>query len=103
MSKRRQERAPEKPATVQPPVEAKTAAQPAAAPRAIREHRQCPICWSGCQGYGTAYSTAPNGKTYYRCNKTLTDLPPCGHTWTVVVQQHVTVVEHRTVDLDGQR
>ncbi len=72
--------------------------------RMMEQHRRCPLCWNRCQGYGTSYSTAPNGRTYYKCKQTLsTDHPPCAHTWSVVVSLHSVTVQHRTVRLDGER
>ena len=70
--------------------------------RVIEEYRQCPLCWGGHGGYGTAYST--QGQTrYYKCNRATTDKGPCGHTWTVVVKLEVIKVEHRVVSVEGQR
>lgn len=69
----------------------------------MKAHRRCPLCWNRCKGYGTAYSTAPSGRTYYRCVQTLSDEPPCGHTWSCVIQLETIVVEHRVVNLDGMR
>ena len=71
--------------------------------RVIEDYRRCPICWNGSHGYGSAYSTAPNGRTYYKCNQSLTEFPPCGHTWSVVVTLHSVTIEHKTVRLDGER
>ena len=73
-------------------------------PRTIEEYRHCPICWNGHGGYGTCYST--HGRTrYYKCDQTTKpDGPgPCGHTWTATVKLEVVRVEHRTVELDGER
>ena len=68
----------------------------------IKIHRRCPVCWERCKGVGVSYST--QGRTrYYKCKRTLTDLPPCGHTWSATVQLHVMKVEHRTIELDGER
>ena len=66
----------------------------------IESFRRCPLCWERCKGVGLVYST--QGRTrYYKCKRTLTDLPPCGHTWTATVE--VVRVEHRVVTLDGER
>jgi hypothetical protein len=71
--------------------------------RTIENYRHCPICWEGRGGYGVAYST--HGQTrYYKCCKTTkADQSPCGHTWTTIVKLEVIRVEHRRVDLEGQR
>lgn len=108
MSKRHEQKQPE---VIAPkPVQAvtlKTAEEPVITAlnpgRRIEDHRHCPICWERCKGYGTAYSTSPNGKTYYRCNQSLTQFPPCGHTWSAVVTLHSVTIEHKTVRLDGER
>ena len=61
-------------------------------------YRRCPICWDRCKGVGTVYTT--NGSTrYYKCKRTLTEQPPCGHTWTAIVRTEVIKVESRTVTL----
>lgn len=69
----------------------------------LKPHRRCPLCWTRAQGYGTAYSTAPNGRSYYKCNQTLTGELPCGHTWSVVASLQSVVVEYREVTIEGQR
>lgn len=69
----------------------------------LKPHRRCPLCWNRAQGYGTAYSTAPNGRSYYKCNQTLTEQMPCGHTWSVVASLQTIVVQHREVNIEGQR
>lgn len=66
----------------------------------IEEFRRCPLCWERCKGVGLVYSTQGRVR-YYKCKRTLTDLPPCGHTWTATVD--VVRVEHRVVTLDGER
>jgi hypothetical protein len=84
------------------PLLSKTAALPEPRQRVIEDYRHCPICWGGNGGYGTAYST--QGRTrYYKCDKSTTDKGPCGHTWTVLVKLEVIRVEHRVVDVEGQR
>lgn len=70
-------------------------AQPA---EAIEWYRQCPLCWGRCQGVGIAYSTQ-GSRRYYRCARSLGELPPCGHTWTAIVDLEVIRVEHRTVTI----
>lgn len=93
MSKRHQAAVPPK------PVPAVIIEQPIAKIEHVEEHRRCPICWDRCKGIGLVYST--QGRTrYYKCKKTQSDLPPCGHTWTATVQ--IVRVEHRTVELDGR-
>lgn len=63
----------------------------------IEEFRRCPICWERCKGVGCVYST--QGQTrYYKCKRTQTEHPPCGHTWTARVE--VVRVEHRSVVLN---
>jgi hypothetical protein len=63
----------------------------------IPGYRRCPLCWGGNGGYGVAYRT--NGNTrYYRCCR---GEKSCGHTWTATLQ--VVRVEHRVVELDGER
>ena len=69
----------------------------------LKPHRQCPLCWSRSKGYGTAYSTAPNGRTYYKCDHSLTEHSPCGHTWSVVIGLQAVTITHRVVTLDGMR
>ena len=65
-------------------------------------YRRCPVCWDRCKGVGLTYST--HGSTrYYKCKKSLSDLPPCGHTWTATVRLEVLKVEYRSVELDGER
>lgn len=65
-------------------------------------HRRCPLCWEGNKGIGKAYSK--QGRTrYYKCARTLRGAPPCGFTWTATVKIEVTKVEHRIVELDGER
>lgn len=66
----------------------------------VEQYRRCPLCWERCQGVGCVYST--QGRTrYYKCKRTLTDQPPCGYTWTAIVE--VVRVEHRVITLDGER
>ena len=63
--------------------------------REIAIHRRCPVCWDGHGGYGRCYSTA--GMTaYYRCQY---GPSPCGHTWSVKVTHHETIISHRTVQI----
>lgn len=69
----------------------------------LKPHRQCPLCWGRNKGYGTAYSTAPNGRTYYKCDQVLTQNSPCGHTWSVVIDEQSVTITHRVVSLDGMR
>lgn len=72
--------------------------------RVIEEYRHCPICWGGNGGYGTAYST--QGRTrYYKCDKTTKPdgTGPCGHTWTATVTLEAIRIEHRVVEIEGQR
>lgn len=108
MSKRQQQPQPQQntkkqpaAATVQPLIEvpAETARS-----RTIEDYRHCPLCWEGNGGYGVAYST--NGRTrYYKCCKTAKEGSPgpCGHTWTALVKLEVIRVEHRVVQIEGQR
>lgn len=68
----------------------------------IPKYRQCPLCWDRCKGVGVAYSKS--GRTrYYKCKRSLTDFPPCGHTWSATVISEVTQIDNRTVTLDGER
>jgi len=66
------------------------------------KHRRCPICWERCKGVGVQYSM-DGDKKYYKCIKTLTEEPPCGHHWSAVVRLEVIAIEHRRVTLDGTR
>ena len=64
-------------------------------------YRRCKICWDRCRGVGTAYST--QGATrYYKCKSTLTDMPPCGYTWTAEIRSEVVMINHRWVVVDGR-
>ena len=95
MSKRHQAAVPPKPI---PAVVASADAIPQKIEH-IEEHRRCPICWERCKGIGLVYSTQGR-KRYYKCKRTQSDMPPCGHTWTATVQ--VVRVEHRVVDIEGR-
>ena len=86
-----------KPVTVQPAEIAAASVPPTE--QTIGKHRQCPLCWDRCKGVGLAYSTQGN-RRYYKCKKTLTDHPPCGHSWTAIVQLEVIRVEHRVVSFE---
>lgn len=65
---------------------------------AVPFYRRCPLCWDRCKGVGVSYSTQGN-RRYYRCKRTLTEEPACGHTWTAIVKLEVLRVEHRTVEI----
>jgi len=68
----------------------------------IPQHRRCHICWDRCKGVGTVYSTHERTQ-YLKCRHTLTDFPPCGHTWSVQTRSHNAVfVNHRWVVVDGR-
>lgn len=72
--------------------------------KTIEPHRHCPICWNGNGGYGSAYSK--HGRTtYYKCDQVRegSDKGPCGHTWTAVIKIEAVRVEHRVVNVDGER
>ena len=108
MSKHRQEKQPARPVEAVPVPTPVVAPIEAAAPeprkRIIEEYRHCPVCWNGNGGFGDCYST--QGRTrYYKCVQTTKpDGPgPCGHTWTALVKLEVIRVEHRIVELDGER
>jgi hypothetical protein len=68
----------------------------------LKTHRQCPICWGQSKGFGTAYSTSSSGKTYYKCDQSLTENSPCGHTWSVSVMATKIVIETRVIKADGE-
>ena len=62
---------------------------------------------NGEEGNGTDWigffqNSNTQGRTrYYKCKRTLTEHPPCGHTWTATVE--IVKVEYRAVTIDGQR
>lgn len=93
-------RKPEAPRTEQP-VEKAVEQTPK---RVIQPHRHCPLCWEGRGGYGTAYSKQGR-TTYYRCDQTTKPdgLGPCGHTWSAILRIEAVKIEHRIVELDGER
>lgn len=64
--------------------------------RTVDKHRQCPRCYEGeMNGVGLVYNT--NGKTQYRkCDQ-------CGHTWTTVIKDDVTIIRNREVDVVERR
>lgn len=82
----------------------------------VPAHRRCPSCWGRRKGYGVAYSTQGNPgfeewpthtrTRYYKCKQALSELGPCGYTWSVTVKTEVVRVTHHTVELntrDGRR
>lgn len=75
------------PGAVLPPA----AATPPAAGE-VEACRQCPVCYQGYRGVGTAYSTQGR-KRYYKCGA-------CGHTWTHVLPPETVQVDHRTALVD---
>ncbi len=80
------------------------AVEQSASVKEVPLHRRCPLCWEGHGGYGHCYSSdGAKLKSYYKCQFTTSPLhPPCGHTWTVTVTHHQTVIEHRTVHLSSR-
>ena len=64
-------------------------------------YRQCKICWDRCRGVGTVYSTQGSTR-YYKCRHTLSDMPPCGHTWTAAIRSEVVMISHRWTEVDGR-
>lgn len=94
------------PEVPQAPAVVQTETEPLRTPsgRILELHRCCPLCWNRSKGFGTSYSTAPNGRTYYKCDQTMSEEhPPCGHTWSIVINAESVVITHRTVELDGKR
>jgi len=94
-----------KPTQAQPPDKSEDKSQEvvetSAADR-IPQHRRCHICWDRCKGVGTVYSTHERTQ-YLKCRHTLTDFPPCGHTWSVQTRSHNAVfVNHRWIVVDGR-
>lgn len=87
-----------------PPEPVKAAEPSPPRQKTIEPHRYCPICWEGRGGYGTAYSKQ-GGKTYYKCDQTTKPegVGPCGHTWSAVLRIEAVRVEHRVVEMDGER
>lgn len=83
--------------------EQKQPATPPETERRIEDYRKCPVCHEGMGGYGVAYST--QGQTrYYRCCKSnKADGFPCGHTWSVRVHLETITIQHREVNIDGNR
>lgn len=75
----------------------------ASAEESVPVYRRCPLCWQRCRGVGISYSTQQVtdcvSTRYYKCARTLTEHPPCGHTWSARVKMEVTKIEHRLVEI----
>ena len=57
----------------------------------VPKHRQCPSCYGRLKGVGVGSSTQGD-KARYKCTT-------CGHTWTVIVTNEATVIQHRVVEV----
>lgn len=102
MAKRHQQRAEPLPRPIEETADRIVAKVEEAQPESIPVYRRCPICWGRRQGVGIAYSTQ-GMRRYYKCSRTQTDMPPCGHTWTAVVDLSVVRIESRTVEISTRQ